>query len=83
MYVCISFIYQSSLSPCLPLSLLSLPLFLPPLSLSPLFFPSLYPYIPSQTKGAGSLGSPIYKMTKMADMFQSIHHDKIIPIKEK
>ena len=58
--------HLSSLSPFLPLSLLSLPFSLP--LLAPLFFPSLYPYIPSQTKGAGSLGSPIYKMTKMADV---------------
>lgn len=81
MYVYLSSINHLSLPFSLSLFSLSLSFSLP--SLSPLFFPSLYPYIPSQTKGAGSLGSPIYKMTKMADMFQSIHHDKIIPIKEK
>lgn len=81
MYIFHLSIISLSLSPSL--SSLSPSLSPSPLSLSPLFFPSLYPYIPSQTKGAGSLGSPIYKMTKMADMFQTIHHDKIIPIKEK
>ena len=82
MYACI-YVYLSSINhlSLSPTFSLSLSLSLPPLS--PLSFPSLYPYIPLQTKGAGSLGSPIYKMTKMEDMFQIIHHNKIIPSKEK
>lgn len=71
MYVCISFIYQSSLSPFLPLSLLSLPLFLPPLSLSLLSFsPHCIPISPVRQKVQEALDLQFIKWQKWQTCFK-------------